>query len=193
MDHAIACYIGKLLSQKKVIDNKYEEVYVYGLELIISFISSVLLILVVAIITRQILSAIIFISIYVFLRRVTGGYHANTHFKCKVCTLTIYSLHLLLTCITTINLFEYLAFGIFGIIIILLFAPIANPNKPILDKHKPRFKILSLVIFVTLLIVGICFSFFSRSLSNSVFYTLLSVIVLMIMPKLKRRKKDENS
>lgn len=191
MDHTIACLIGKKLSTKKVIDCKYEEVYIYGLELIISFISSILLIFAVALITDQIPSAFIFISIFVFLRRVTGGYHANTHLKCKLCTLTIYSFHLLLTCITKVNNYSYIILGIIGIVVIFIFAPIENPNKPISAIQKKKFKILSILFFSITLILGFFISILNSYLGNSVYYTLMSVIALMIIPKITRRKKHE--
>lgn len=191
MDHTIACFIGKKLSTKKVIDCKYEEVYIYGLELIISFISSILLIFAVALITDQIPSAFIFISIFVFLRRVTGGYHANTHLKCKLCTLAIYSFHLLLTCSTKVNNYSYIILGIIGIVIIFILAPIENPNKPISDIQKKKFKILSILFFSITLILGFFISILNSYLGNSVYYTLMSVIVLMIIPKITRRKKHE--
>lgn len=188
MEHKIACKIGHKLVERNIVESIYEEVYIYGLELIISFISTVLWIALIGGIANQIISAVIFIIIFVLLRRFTGGYHADTHFKCKLCTLSIYVAVILLSNLIYANLFAYIILACIGAIIIIRFAPIENPNKAIPVNKRKRLKILSFIMFTFILTVGLFIMHTSRSLSNYIFYSLLSVIALIIPNHKKGRK-----
>lgn len=190
MEHKIACKIGHKLVERNIAESTYEEVYVYGLELIISFISTVLLITLIGFIANQIISAIVFIIIYVLLRRFTGGYHANTHLKCKLCTLALYIAVLFLSNLIDTNLVAYLVLACAGTIIIIVFAPIENPNKAIPTNKRKRLKILSFIMFALILIGGLLSIHVTRSLSNYIFYSLLTVIALII-PNYKKGRKSK--
>lgn len=68
---------------KKVDKTQYDrEVYVYGLELIISTLAGVLSILVVSIMLSDIMAGLVFLLSFVPLRLFAGGYHASTYWKC---------------------------------------------------------------------------------------------------------------
>lgn len=68
---------------KKAKKTQYDrEVYVYGLELIISTLAGMLSILAVSTMLSDITAGLVFLFSFVPLRLFTGGYHASTYGKC---------------------------------------------------------------------------------------------------------------
>lgn len=191
MEHKFARLISLMLCKNGVITKEHEVIYTYGLELIISFISTSIIILILGLICNRLLQSIFFISIFVFLRRFTGGYHADTHLKCKLCTIGIFLINLLFVELLNITLITFVIFSLFSLIIILIFAPIENKNKPIPQTKHKRIKFLATVSFITLDLIGlILFSF--KPLSNSILLALLSVIALMLIEKFKERRLSKH-
>lgn len=75
--------IALFLYRKKVIDIKTIPVCKYGFEILISTFMGFLLVCISGIIFNEFLSAMMFYALFVIVRFFTGGYHADTHFKCK--------------------------------------------------------------------------------------------------------------
>jgi accessory gene regulator B len=188
MENKIATIITNKLVQLSIISKDYHEVYIYGLELILSFISTATIIIFLGIICRQVLLSIIFISIFVLLRRLTGGYHANTHLGCKLCTISIFIINLLLSVSVEFKLIPNIIINGIGLIIIILFSPIENKHKPISPQQCSKIK--HLAIFTYILLIGIEFLLYvsDSMLSNGIFYSLNSVIALMLIEKIKGRR-----
>ena len=84
MIHLLSMSIADYLFHRKIITIDKYPVYQYGLEMIISTILGVVLVLLCGVLTGSILHAIIFYLLFVTLRMFTGGYHADTHFMCKL-------------------------------------------------------------------------------------------------------------
>lgn len=71
MENKLAKWICCRLRAKQVIDEEYEEVYVYGLELILSFLISTSIILVIGILFGQIISTLTFLATFILIRQYT--------------------------------------------------------------------------------------------------------------------------
>ena len=84
MIHLLSMSIADYLFHRKIITIDKYPVYQYGLEMIISTILGVVLILLCGVLTGSFLHSIIFYLLFVTLRMFTGGYHADTHFMCKL-------------------------------------------------------------------------------------------------------------
>lgn len=180
MEHKLATIISKRLLKTSIITENYFEVYVYGLELILSFIFTSAIILTIGVLFNQLWSALIFILVFVFLRRFTGGYHADTHFKCKLCTIGLYIANMIFTIYLSLNYACYIAICIIGFIFVFIFSPIENKYKPIALHRRQKIKIVSIVIYILISILGIVIRLKFETLSNAVFYSLMSVVALML-------------
>ncbi len=85
--------VARYLLRERIIEEKNLPVYSYGFEIIISTVIGVVLILLIGVFTSSLFTAAIFCCLFIGLRFFTGGYHADTHFHCK---LTLVSCYLLL-------------------------------------------------------------------------------------------------
>ena len=81
---SIAQYLTEKLIKNQIIKQESSEVYVYGLQLILSSICITICIISIGLILGQGVSAIVFLVALAGLRHNTGGYHANTYKKCFI-------------------------------------------------------------------------------------------------------------
>lgn len=192
MEHLLARSFAKYLCERQIISPEHYDVYVYGTELTLSFIITVSIILVAGLIFGDILGSIIFLVVFIALRRFTGGDHASTYFRCKIITVTVFLLSLLASHMFNVFWWMYvILFGI-GIIVICFLAPIENSNKPLSDAEKKKYKLLSNIVFSIMAIIGSLVSLLTKLKLNILWFSMLSVIALMIIPKLtKGEKKNE--
>lgn len=192
MENKLSKKICNLLLKWGVITAELEEVYIYGFELLISFLFSTLIVLMIGILLKQIPSTLAFLAIYISVRQFTGGYHAKTHFMCQFWTIAFYLGVLILSLFTKIPIWTFLILGIVGLTVIVAWGPIENPHKPLTINEKRKHKLTGSMLFVIASIIGSLVCLFNNKLSNAIFYTLTLIIALMIIPKLsERRKKHE--
>lgn len=193
MESKLAIWICRRLRTKHVINEEYEEVYIYGLELILSFLISTSIILVIGAILGQIISTLTFLATFILIRQFTGGYHANSYIMCKACTVICYSVSLLLANAFPIPRLLFIVLLVLGCLIIWLWGPIENRHKPLTEQVKKKNKYAALLLFAIWSVIGLIISFVQPLISNTVFYTLCVIIVLMIIPLLERRTTHEKA
>lgn len=116
----------------KIIDIKEQDIYIYGLQLIISIIFTSISILIIGSLIGELLSAIIYLSIYFLLKSYTGGYHAKHYYQCYFYSILVY---IVLLYINNITLDGYkpmigLLSITIAITVIFKWAPIENRNNP---------------------------------------------------------------
>lgn len=193
MENKLAKWICRRLRANQVIDEEYEEVYIYGLEIILSCLISTSIILAIGIFIKQIIPTFVFLITFVFIRQYTGGYHASSYFLCKLCTVMSFVISVLLANIFPISRPAFLVLMVIGCLTIWLFGPIENVHKPLTDQDKKKHKITGLSLFAIWLVIGFTFSFIIPLISNTIFYTLCTIIILMIIPLLERRTRHEKA
>ncbi len=69
MENKLAKWICRRLREKQVIDEEYEEVYVYGLEIIFSCLISTSIILIIGILIKQIIPTLVFLFTFILIRQ----------------------------------------------------------------------------------------------------------------------------
>jgi accessory gene regulator B len=79
----IAQNIADYLREKNIIEQNKLDIYTYGFELMISNIISIVVALLIGIIFSEFINVIIFMITFMILRKFSGGYHADTYFKCN--------------------------------------------------------------------------------------------------------------
>ena len=186
-----ANYLARRLLNNNVIKEDSFDIYVYGFELLISFLFSTLLVIASGIIIGKLLETLAFLVVFIFLRSYSGGYHAKKYSICTIVTLGVYAAVILLSSFINVNVVSYLLLGIVGFILLFLWAPIENPNKEITNKRKIIYKWISILLFVIFLVVGILFIQIYPQISNTVFFTLCADIILMLPEKLRKGDKKD--
>lgn len=161
MEHLLACSFAKYLCKRQVINPEYYDVYVYGTELTLSFIITVSIILIAGLIFGDVIGAIIFLLVYILLRRFTGGYHASTYFRCKIITVAVFLISLIASHILNVFWWMYIILFTIGNVVIYILAPIENSNKPLNVAEKKKYKLLSHIVFSILSILGTLISLLS--------------------------------
>lgn len=115
----------------------------YSLSLIINSFISITTILIISLLTGNFLNAILTVSIFSFLRYITGGAHMNTSVACCISSIII------LTCIIHVKFessFITLVLTTISIIIVFIKAPQGIKNISRVDeKYYPLLKLLSIV------------------------------------------------
>lgn len=71
-----------LLLKEKVIEKEYEEVYQYGMELLLSTALNFLIVLLLGAVFCRIEAGILYFFVLATVRTHAGGYHASTYFRC---------------------------------------------------------------------------------------------------------------
>ncbi len=158
---AAANHIVDFIYSKNNLPSDEHDIYVYGYEIIISSVITFVLLAITGLLFGKFIEAAAFFCVFYLLRRRTGGYHANTYFKCNIifeCNIILVmilaSVNIIFFAKIIINLISFLS----CLSLTIIKAPIPNPNKPIpkdmRNKHKiwaigleMLFEILSIVIF----------------------------------------------
>ena len=171
--------------------------YEYSLELLLSTLFNLSVVILIAIFTRRILGATLFVLGFVPLRSFAGGYHASTHFRCFLILLFTYSLFILTTYFIPNNFIVPLTFILTSSSVLLVFflSPVEDSNKPFSDEEARRFKRKSrlgiLVYSLAILIFSLLFTnkIFGLSLVCGVFSVSLSLLASVIRNKIVTRKQ----
>jgi accessory gene regulator B len=136
--------------------NYSQEVYIYGIEIMLSTLLEIIAILVSALLFSALKEGIIFIFLFMSLRIFSGGYHAETYRKCFRVTVGSFWATLFVANVSA-NLFEekiLYCFLAFASIYIILRAPIVNKNQPLssmkIVKNRRR-TVITLMFHLTLI------------------------------------------
>ena len=86
MLHSCAEYLTHTLYRHCPLSEEKRPVFVYGFELSLSTLSSILSIILLSIIFKNVYFSLLFLYIFFFLRLFSGGYHAPTYSRCFILT-----------------------------------------------------------------------------------------------------------
>lgn len=190
MIHRLSKALTNFLANKKILPCEEIEVYEYGFELLISSVIGFLIVLVSGLIFNNLLKSMLFYFIFVTVRPFCGGYHADTHFKCKLTFIIVYAAVMIFSSIFAANydiIYQLLVLAVY-ILTIILYAPVEHPNKPLdLDERK-RNRNISVVLAVVLSAGSFVIAYFSIEYATIITLTLLSVSILMMITKLNKEE-----
>lgn len=151
--------VKRMRNNMEDIDDERAEVIQYGLELIIGEIPKVILLFAIAFILKiGWLTMFAYIAILPY-RACSGGFHLKTHIGCIVSTTAFYcGIAILAKNIVLTDITKYIMIGIvglFGVIMIKLYAPADTEDVPIISKKVRKQKmILSYIFFILGLIIS---------------------------------------
>lgn len=142
------------------IDDERAEVINYGLQVILGEIPKIFIMLAIAYILGVFKLTLLTFLILIPYRGASGGFHLKTHIGCIISTCTFYcGVALLAKNVMLNDIAKYIVcflIGIFGIIMIKLYAPADTEEVPIISKKVRKQKqILSYIFFIVGLIISI--------------------------------------
>ena len=144
--------IAHFFAKKNIIESENEVIYAYGAELLFSDLLNGLIALLSAALTKTIMPTIVFLCVFMVMRRYSGGYHANSHLGCTfilVIVILIFSLVICKIPIKYIGWANTLCVAI-SLVLIYAFAPVAHLNKPVSENKLQKMKIKGRVVLIAL-------------------------------------------
>lgn len=137
----------KILYKNKIIEEENNDVYHYGLELILVTIFKFLGLMIIAFITGLVAETFIFTLFFSKLRLQAGGYHSKKAIGCFIymvfITFTSISLVKLLPIHSQLN--YILGSIIISIYLVFLYAPLENKNKPSTKEKNSEYRYRSML------------------------------------------------
>ena len=132
------------LCEQDVINTCDAAAYVYGYELLISSVISVLIVVLVSIICGDVRYSLSFLLGFVLQRIYIGGYHATSHIRCYLAFSGMFLICVLLSkLIAATYIFRIITTALL-LAISFFFAPVEAKNKPLNEKKRLKYKTIAL-------------------------------------------------
>lgn len=182
------------LLKQEVIDESNAEYYRYGLEITISSSLNILLVLLIGIIFGLLFEAVVFLAAFVSVRIFTGGYHADTYFKCNLYFCILFSILLIIYQKTAdiISTYNCMLIILFNEVILLTESPIESKNKPLTKSERKKHKIISIILMTFWSFLGILLYLKSYKIGVLILYTTLLVSILIIIAMIFNERGEKN-
>lgn len=180
----------EMLLLNHIIEPEQVPAYQYGLEILISSIITCFITLLCGIALGSLPAALLYFLIFVSLRTICGGYHAQTYWQCNLIFTLVTVLILVFFRIMPLECFTELHYCILAIslLITFFFAPAENANKPLSQKKKKQFRILGTAM-VALLALLSCLLKIKYQSSYSILIDMTVFVVVFFMFVADRRKE----
>ena len=192
MSEKISGIITDFLLRKNVIKEEEKEIYYYGYETLIYSIWQMLLLLVLGMIMNRIVSTVIFLMVFVSMRKYTGGYHAETRMGCTFMTVVCYVTVLVMTGWVSTTKKGYIILGFFALFCVFIFVryvPVVHPEKPLnkMQRRESRKKCGLLGTFYLVILL------LTYDVLRIVPYIVLSTMVVTAVLIIVQMRKEENA
>ena len=152
----------------------------YGLEGIYSLIVKLSVVILIALLTNNLSTTLLFLLFYAGIRTFSFGWHAKSNIACWISTITIYNIiPLLIIKITIPNIIGYIILGI-ALLSMVIWAPADTPKRPLIRKEQRlKAKILSIIIVLIYIVIYLLSN--NELINNSLLYA-LTIQVICINP-----------
>ena len=186
--------IALFLLRKDIISSDNIEIYEYGFELMIATIIGFGLVLISGLVMGEFILSLVFYAIFVIVRFFTGGYHANTHLKCKMTLLSCCILVLAMTKVLTHYCSAFTIIGLHSVYLFTVFAfsPVENVNAPIDNDLKQRNRKISIIMAIAITILSIIGYYHFQRIIVTESLTVFVIAYLIIIAKIKGRRIKDN-
>lgn len=185
----ISFKIVKKLIDKSLINDTDEELYAYGLFVLLSQILYFILTITTGFLFNIVLEGMIFYIAFQFIRRYAGGIHASSELKCEIATTTSIFLCLLCVKLCEINNVQIpiLIVTIIATVFIFVLCPLDTPEKPLTKKEYKYFRKISWVILLFIML-AICIGWYLKFefLMYPCCMSLILESILLVLGKIKR-------
>ena len=189
---SIAEEITVALASNDIIKTDEIEAYNYGFELLIPKVILYAAILTVSIITNTFLISVAFVVTLMCLRRYSGGFHCKTAETCLLISFLIYLL--VLFGYEFAQYIPNLACGIssaISAIIILIFAPVEDTNRPLDEYEKKLYRLKSMIALTIILLaetIFLLFDIIGLSYITACSLTANAVLIILALGRCKDGK-----
>lgn len=146
---------------QNIVKSEYEEIYAYGVEILLSTVINGIVVLFIAILSNTVLPSLFFFTAFILMRRSAGGYHARTHMGCMMILVAVHLMFMVLINVipdSIIPILSYFSIA-YSCISVYLFAPVEHPNKPLSSDDRRKLRMKSLVYILSISVVDLLMIF----------------------------------
>lgn len=142
---------------QNITEKSKEVIYAYGMELLISDVLNTLIVLLIALISHTLPAVIVFVAVFMGLRKLVGGYHANSHLSCMFTLVVVMLIFSYGVCNVSGKLIWLLSIGFLALSLPIIFciAPVPHPNKPMSEEKGVKLRRRSRILAVFLSAIAV--------------------------------------
>lgn len=193
----ISKHIFNFMSRHIKVEAELKDVYIYGIEITVSTALNVCLVMLAAVLLGSPLSGVSHLGCLFLLRSFCGGYHASSYFKCNSLMVIFFLLsHFSGKLLVYFNLTDsklMSAFLMLAFLPIYAFAPVKNKYKTLSERKAKKCRILSIIIYIILSLLGLYLTFFGFLYGSIIIVTLIEISGSVLFEiYMQRRHNDEN-
>lgn len=188
MRHNLSDKFAEELVNFGIIDSENRELYSFGLHAVFSALLNLITAIFIGFLFGMIMQSVIFMAAYIPIRIFSGGYHARTQGRCYLLSAILITGILLLVRYIPWTLQILLFLSFFSGMIVFLFSPIPDFNKPLNEMETVVYRKyariilgMELILEIIVLILGLDW------IATCIVLALLSDGLLMIIGKWKNR------
>lgn len=185
--------IGNDLVKSKVVEAEDAEIYIYGINQILTSVLNVSSALIIGLIFGVVFEIAVFMTAYIPLRTFAGGYHARTPLRC-------YIFSVIMLIIVSIGMkYLYIANWVYYIvlaattIVVLVLSPVEDRNKPLDEIEHRVYKKRAIFIAATEILIGLAFKLAGlNNLFVAVVYSFGALSFMLVAGKVKNCRMTSN-
>lgn len=194
MNYLVSKILKFITEQNVISDEKdVQEFYKYGIEISISSFLNIFLVVILGFLIHhvlEILESVVFLTLFILIRSFTGGYHADTYFRCNLLMCVTFIITVFVNVITSnkLTLPVIIVLICFTEVTVLFLGPIENKNKPIQKSKRIKLKIKGLIITLAINCFGIIL--IESHIGTMIIFTSLLIAILMLAATIKGKRGD---
>ena len=190
MDKVIDFLANKIVScfvKKNCIPKEKEELYRYSVVVVLQSAITIITMLLIGLLFDKFLENLCFMIVLKLLRNFSGGLHSSKFSVCYSISAISNMLVMLFLYIMELygNYLLVMFFEIVSVIVVVMFAPVVNDNKPISYKEYCVYRILVITISVLLVIVSVLFIMWRPTVTYVICITMTLNCILILVEEIK--------
>lgn len=174
--------VAQWLCRNEAISSEELELYQYAVLCVIIKFIPFIIIMVWGIISKNIVNSFVICTVFIWVRRYSGGYHAKTPYRCLVMSVTIMIGSILASnYICDVNGLLLAALTIIEIGLLLHLAPVDCKNKRLSDNEKKYLNTRLRIVSGLLIMIYMVSYLFSLDIVNAGIQIALFLVVIMVI------------
>ena len=191
---AISLRMAEWLAGNGTIDTKDRELYVYGIEQGLMILLNLITVILIGFVLGMVWQSVVFMILYFPLRSFAGGFHSRTRLGCYITSVFLITGALISIKHLTLSIPVYIAVLFFVDLVLFLFAPVEDMNKPLDQKeiriYRKRTRAIVLfegIIFAVLLIAD------APQAANCILFSCVTAAALVLLGKTIKAKPEKEA
>jgi len=133
-----------------------EDIYAYGLDLLLFSAVNLIVILITALITGKLLESLLLIAVTIPLQMFGGSYHAKSHLNCFL--IMYIGWWLAIGIAPNLDHMSAIFIAVCSLVLILCLAPVSHKNVPISSGQSKKMKVLVRIFTITFVVISVLLS-----------------------------------